>query len=271
MFNLPCKPRAINTTAKVRGKFLGVIRYRTTQFVLATILFANAGISFADFFNAYLVSPTTFNAQSYTNIVGITNPILLNSTSNSGTQPTTPAQPAPGGSKSTLAPAPPPGSRDKATATITKMVRAYPASVRPQAKKTFAQIYTKYRQVEKSNGIPKYDLAGAVAIFIGANYQGFRNVSVTNSDLKTLIGQVRGALQNSPEFAKVKPAKKREAYQQFAILGLFAFYVQEYFQQQPNPDLQLNFSDACRRSLEQFFNVNADNIEINSQGLVIFQ
>ncbi len=176
---------------------------------------------------------------------------------------------APGGSKSTKVP--PPESRGKATATIAKLVKAYPASARQRTKKVFAEIFANYSNVEKFYGIPKYDLAGAVAIFIAANYEGFQNVSVPDADVKALVGQVRGGLQNSPRITKLKPAKKREAYQQFAILGVFTALVQEYFQQQPNPTLELNYRDACRLYLEQLLNVNADNLVLNSQGLAIIQ
>jgi hypothetical protein len=215
------------------------------------------------FYSPILSNTVVYSSLNYANSFNCIGNATLCSDSNN-----TPVD-TPGGSKSTKVP--PPESRGKATATIAKLVKAYPAPVRPRTKKAFAEIFANYSNVEKFYGIPKYDLAGAVAIFIAANYEGFINVEVPDADVRTLVGQVRGALQNSPRITKLKPNKKREAYQQFAILGVFMALVQEYFQQQPNPTLELNYRDACRLYLEQFLNVNADNLVLNSQGLALIQ
>ncbi len=173
--------------------------------------------------------------------------------------------PTGGSRKSTKVPAP----QKRPTATVNKLASTYPADVRPEAKRVFTQLYVGYGKIEKKLGIPKYDLAGAVAAFIAGSYMAFNDVDVTDADFKVLVNQTRQALRSSRGFAKLKPAKKRALYEQLAIIGTFVATTRIVLQQQPNADLSFQLQAAGRAYLEQLLNVSADRVVINSGGLAI--
>ncbi len=167
--------------------------------------------------------------------------------------------------RSTKVPAP----QKRATATISKLASTYPAGQRPQAKQVFTQLYAGYGQIEKSLGIPKYDIAGAVAAFIAGSYMAFNDLDVPDSDFKVLVVQLRQALRSSRGFAKLKPAKKRALYEQLAIIGTFVAATRLALQQQPDADLSFKLQNAGRAYLENLLNVSADRVFITSTGLII--
>lgn len=168
-------------------------------------------------------------------------------------------------SKSTRVPTP----RKRATVTISKLASTYPADLRPQAKQVFTQLYNNYGKIKKSLGIPWYDLARSVAAFIAASYMAFNDLNVPISDFKVLVIQIRQALRSSRGFAKLKPAKKRALYEQFAIIGSFVGATRLALQQQPNPDLSLQLQVTSRVYIEQLLGISADRAVINSGDLAI--
>ncbi len=153
--------------------------------------------------------------------------------------------------------------------TINRMVSAVPPQVQPQSKQVFNQLYVAYGQLEKSLGIPKHDLAGAIAAFIAGNYIAYNGVDVPDADFIALVNQIRQGLKSNRGFLKLKPAKKRMLYEQLTITGIFVAGVKLALIQQPNDDLSLRLQDAARQYLENLLNVSADRVVINSGGLVI--
>jgi hypothetical protein len=218
--------------------------------------------------NPYYQSPEYFDTWAFNNRAG---EILKRNHKtifpDSPFFPETPAVPASVGSDSTKAPI---LSRNKPSAgTIRKLSAFYPSIPRPEAKRLFAALYKFYGQLEKTLGIPKYDLAGAVAAAIAANYMGYRNTLVADADFSVLVGQVRQALQSNTGFARQKAAQKRSLYEQLAIFSTFTTAIQFALQQQPNADYSLRFQEASRINLEGLLGISADRVLIDSNGILI--
>lgn len=176
--------------------------------------------------------------------------------------------PTPSGNvKSTRAPIKSP-NRPSATA-LRALYFYYPTIPRPEAKRVFIALYRLYAELEKKLGIPKYDVAGAIAAVIAANYMAYTNTEVPDADFLVLVNQTREALRANNAFAKLKANQKRALYEQLAILGMFTAAIQISLQQQPNADYSFQFQEASRANLEGLLGVSATRVTINASGLLI--
>lgn len=227
----------------------------------------NTGVdSSTGFVNVYYQDPGTFSSTMYNYQVANSN-YLLNSNNSFSESVTQAPQPAPGGLKKTKVPN---AGKRASKATINRMASALPAGVQAQAKQVYNELYVKYLELEKFEGLPKFDVAGAVAAFIAGNYIAYSGNDVADADFVALANQVRGTLRTNRAFLKLKPNKKRMLYEQLAIQGMFMAVVKIAIIQQPtNDDLSLRVQEAARQYLEGLFNVSADRIVIDSSGVSI--
>ena len=98
---------------------------------------------------------------------------------------------------------------------------------RAEAQAVFARLLALYPQVEQRHGIPRYDLAGAVATFIAGAYTGYSGVAVDDQEFVAIVRQMRQAIGVKPEFAAASARDKQSAYEQLAILALLTLSTHE--------------------------------------------
>lgn len=153
--------------------------------------------------------------------------------------------------------------------TIAKLASVYPEQQRTVASSSLRKLLDSYREVETHFGIPRYDLAGAVAMFIGGSYEAYHDVSLEPEQFKQLVSQMRQIIGTNPDFAKASNAEKQDMYEQMAILGMLMSSTQEALSQKPDPRIATNMKQAAKGYLEQFLKTDADRVQITTAGLVI--
>lgn len=150
-----------------------------------------------------------------------------------------------------------------------KLAASYPSNMRGQTEKFFGEVLQNYHKLEKMLGVPRNDLAGAVAAFIAGSYTAYRDQPVPDEYFAPLRRQMHDALVNAPEMHRADDAEKQEMYEQLAILGTYMALVQQGLKSKPDPALAAKTRDAARNYLQQFMKVDPQRLEITSTGLVI--
>jgi hypothetical protein len=150
-----------------------------------------------------------------------------------------------------------------------KLAAQYPQPRRAEAERVFAEALQGYRKLEGQFGIPRNDLAGAVAAFIAGSYMAYNDVDFPDEHFKPLVAQMRRTISGNAEFQQASNAEKQEMYENMAILGTFMALTREALKERPDPQLASNMRQAAKGNLEQFLKTDADKVRITSQGLVI--
>jgi hypothetical protein len=150
-----------------------------------------------------------------------------------------------------------------------KLTQSYPAGQRAQVQRVFDKLLVSYQTIESRFGVPRNDLAGAVAAFLADSFMAYRDTDFPDASFRPLAEQMRGVIVSTSEFAATTPALKREMYEQMAILGMFMATTQMASKRQPGPALQFNLREAARGYLEKFLKVDADKLQITATGLSV--
>ena len=159
------------------------------------------------------------------------------------------------------------GARGAPPVAPERLAAHYPAAQRAQATRTFRQILDGYGQVETRLGIPRGDMAGAMAALIAGSWSACRDRAIVDAHFVQVADQLRGAIGQDPRFAQVTAADRQMAYEQYAILGTELALIRMALQKQPDAALQRRACDAGRGYLAQL-GLDPQRLEITAQGLV---
>jgi hypothetical protein len=122
-------------------------------------------------------------------------------------------------------------------------------------------------------GIPKNDMAGAVAAFIAGSHSAYNDSDITEADFKALVEQMRGTLATNSAFAEASAADRRDAFEQLAILGVMAATMQMALKnnpQLPNADLiRASMRKSGGEYLRGYLGVSPDKVKLGPNGLSI--
>jgi hypothetical protein len=77
------------------------------------------------------------------------------------------------------------------------LAKGYPAEKQADVEKVFNLLLNAHRGVEKQFGLPQYDMAGALAMYIAGSYCAYHNVSLPDETIKVLADQIRGLLSGT--------------------------------------------------------------------------
>ncbi len=113
-------------------------------------------------------------------------------------------------------------------------------------------------------------MAGAIAAYIAGNYMAYNSNSISSEDFLVLVDQMRTVLINVPQLTNAKKSAKRNFYELMAVGGTFMEIANLDLQKHPNPANSDNLRLVAKDNLEHFLGVNADDIEITTDGLIIF-
>lgn len=150
-----------------------------------------------------------------------------------------------------------------------KMASHYPAGQRAQVERTFSEVLDGYRKIESQFGIPRNDLAGAVAAFLAGSYMAYNDVDFPDEHFKPLVSQMRQTIASNAEFQAASDVEKQDMYEQMAILGTSLALTRDALKAQPNPQIASTMKQAAKGYLEQFLKTDADKVDITAAGLVI--
>jgi len=148
------------------------------------------------------------------------------------------------------------------------LAAGYPANKRAEMARVFRQSFDAYRKLEAQLRLPRDDVAAAVAAFIAGNYMALRNLPLPpDADFLALVAQLRVTLGASPAFISSSARLKRQAFEQFAMQGMFMAASQLALMRKPDPAADRFFRDHARANLEQVLKIQADKLLLTHQGL----
>ena len=150
-----------------------------------------------------------------------------------------------------------------------QMAAHLPPAQRAQAARTYQQVLDGYRQIERRLGVPRHDLAGAVAAFIAGSWMAYRDRDLPDAHFPPLVRQIRQIIGPDPAFQSAGPRERQETYEQMAILGTMMALTREGLKQQPDASTEARMREAAKGYLEQFLKTDADRVDITESGLVL--
>jgi hypothetical protein len=150
-----------------------------------------------------------------------------------------------------------------------KMAVNFPKEHQEKLELAFNESYQLYLKLESNVGIPKGDVAGAVAGFIIANYEAVndRKIIVSKNEILTVANQIRVSLASNADFAKASMADKQNMYEQMGTIAAFVTIANNTFKQHPNPEGEKNLHNMASTLLEKFLKMPANKVKINKSGL----
>lgn len=176
---------------------------------------------------------------------------------------TTRLEPSPRAANTTFAPARQPGEVAR------QMAASYPRSHQQEAEKSFRELLSGYGRIEQQFGLPRNDLAGAVAAFLAGGTMAMNGTGFPDAHFKPLVEQMRQVIGSQAEFRRATAAEKQDMYEQMAILGMFMATTQMALQQRPDPELAVKVRQSARGYLEQFLGTDASRVQITAAGLAL--
>jgi hypothetical protein len=150
-----------------------------------------------------------------------------------------------------------------------KLAENYPAERRADAQRLFTELLRSYGDIERRFGVPRNDVAGAVAAFLAGGWMAYNNADFPDENFKPLVAQMRGVLAGNAEFAAASDAEKQELYERMAILGTFMATTQMALKERPNAQVAANVKAAAKAYLEQFLKADAQQVQITGRGLTV--
>lgn len=151
------------------------------------------------------------------------------------------------------------------------LAQAYPEAARPQAERSFRQLLSGYHEIERRYGVPRHDVAGAVATLLVGSWMAYHASDFPDEHFGPLVRQMRGLLARNPDFAAADAQQKQEMYEQLALLGMLTATTQLALKQNPGaPDAeraQARLTQAGKAYLEQFLQTDASRVQLTERGL----
>lgn len=147
--------------------------------------------------------------------------------------------------------------------------RRYPSEVRGEVERTFTEFLQAYQRLEEKFGIPRYDVAGAMAAFLAGSLMAYHQAEFPDRDFKPLVAQMRDLLFANADFMAAPPKARREMYEQLVIIGMSMATSQMALSQRPNPAIEANVRKAAGDYLRQFLQTDPDRVQITARGLEI--
>jgi hypothetical protein len=149
------------------------------------------------------------------------------------------------------------------------MAASYPEAGRAMAQQTFEQLLTGYAAIEKQLGIPHGDVAGAMALFVVANLEAYRDTAFDPGLYQPVVTQIRDMLATSPDFARTSATGRRELFEQLAITGMFVAAVRAGLTSHPNPVTSRALQGAAKQYLAQVVKLDPARLQVTRSGLVL--
>lgn len=150
-----------------------------------------------------------------------------------------------------------------------RLAQSYPAGGRAQAQAFFTETLAGWHRIEAKFGLPRNDLAGAVAAFVAGNYIAYHDEPFPDRHFKALVAQMREAIDDADALRRSSNAEKQELYETLAILGTYMALTREALQKAQDPKLAAQVRAAAHDYLRQFLNVDAARLRITASGLSI--
>jgi hypothetical protein len=156
------------------------------------------------------------------------------------------------------------------SAVAAELAALYPGGSRDQLTQVFNESLASFEQVASRLGLPRDDVAAALAAFIVGNYIAMHGEALPpDAEFIALTRRLRASLAASPAFAQAAPRQKRQAYEQLAMMGMFMTTARLALMQTPNPQAETHFRNHAKANLEQLLKRPAGSLEIKGGRMTV--
>lgn len=151
-----------------------------------------------------------------------------------------------------------------------ELAALYPGASRSQLTQVFTESLAGFEQVAGRLGLPRDDVAVALAAFLIGNYIALHGQALPADDeFIALTDRLRASLAASPAFAQAGARQKRQAYEQLAMMGMFMTTARLALMKTPNAQAEMHFRNHAKANLEQLLKHPADRLEIKGGRMMV--
>jgi hypothetical protein len=140
---------------------------------------------------------------------------------------------------------------------------------RGQLQAVFSQLLAAFDEQSRQEGVDRYDLARAAAVFVAGNYTVARDAELTDAQTDALIRDMRDNLCASETFRAMDNAGRQRLYEALIIMGLFPPVGYQDGVEKDEPSQQEMFRQLARENLKTLLGVEPERIRISDSGLDI--
>jgi hypothetical protein len=152
-----------------------------------------------------------------------------------------------------------------------RLAQAYPVQRRQQVQDVFARLLANHGDLMARFNLPRDDLAGAMASYVAGAWMAYNNRPFPDAYFLPLVEQMRPIVGANTALADASPAQRREAFEEFAILGMMSAGTQMALAQNPdNPNaaaVAANMRAAGASYLRAATSMDPDRVRIGADGL----
>jgi hypothetical protein len=148
----------------------------------------------------------------------------------------------------------------------------YPRAERAEAERLFGQLLARYAELEGCLGLRPGDVAGALAVFLGASVRLHHEASVSDADIATLADTLRPQLVSDREFGSLTDSKRRYMFEVLAIVGTLMTTASRTLAGSPRALLRARFQQVAGAYLRAFlggdpgqFAIRAGRVQLAGQ------
>ena len=152
---------------------------------------------------------------------------------------------------------------------LDEMLASMPPSARGAARQDMKQLLEAWPDVAKRLGVPLNDVASGLAAYLVGAHMAYHGSSFPDEQFKTVVQQMKLALQDFPVFARMDDAARQTVYEQFVVLGMLMAVGQSTLEKKPDATAQAQLRLLGERSLESFLRVDAQRVKLTPYGLRI--
>lgn len=145
----------------------------------------------------------------------------------------------------------------------------FPPELRGKMKTTYVQSFGTFKQFERKLSLPDNDVATAISAYIAGNYMLLHSVEVPDAAFLKVVSQVRHGLEQSKGFPQIPMQKRRQMYEQTAMVGMFMAVSQlSRKTATENPDTVRKLQDSARANLAMVLGPSsAATLRIDGEGM----
>lgn len=137
-----------------------------------------------------------------------------------------------------------------------------------EMRRYFENCLTIYEEDRRQKGLPVKDVALAVSYFIGASYNVYNGgSSFSTTGGKALQAQVRQALTEDGEFARLPNAEKQRMYETMAVMGVFVLHSAGLADENGSKALKAMARDVAKDNLERLLHTPVSRVKITDAGI----
>ncbi len=150
------------------------------------------------------------------------------------------------------------------------LAAAAPAERRAALESQLTRVLAGWSRIAAALRLPPDDVAGAVAACVAGSYMVVHDTDVPDRDFVALVAQMRSTLRSNERFMQATAARRREIYEELAIIGTLLATGREAMRRgQASPQAIDALHRNARANLDRLLGPDAGRAVLTARGLEI--